>query len=305
MRSIRALSGLIAAVMIGAVSLGGWMTPVAYAQQARPDGWQSVGEGVTSGVSGAVITESHAEQTEALLARDNKEADENRIIRVKLVKGSVAAVEPLQWSGEIPVDLESLEALPGRKGEFIALASKGKGFHVRAEVGQVSVLRIFQLPAGASGDNYESFALTGMSGRLVAVWADRGQDSRPATVYAAELHLEPPTFFGSTTKMTVRVPYPQQNVRHVSDIEVTSTGKILISSASDPGNDGPFDSAVYDVGNIKFGTAGIQLPADPAPYKIATFGGRKIEALTCISPDCEHLLLGSDDENSGGSLLVR
>jgi hypothetical protein len=75
----------------------------------------------------------------------------------------VAAVEPLRWSGEIPRDLEALEAFPGRKSEFIALASSVKGFHVRAEAGQVSVLKTFQLPAGEPGDNYESFALTSRS----------------------------------------------------------------------------------------------------------------------------------------------
>jgi hypothetical protein len=124
-------------------------------------------------------------------------------------------------------------------------------------------------------------------------------------VYAAELNPENLTFFGSTTKMTVQVPYPQQNVRHVSDVEITQSGEILVSSASDPGDDGPFNSAVYAIGNISFNAAGTQLPRDTTPHQIATFDGHKIEALTCISPDCKNLLLGSDDENSGGWLLVR
>jgi hypothetical protein len=141
MRSIRALINLVDAVMIGSVSLSSFVALAACAESARADSWQFVGEGITSGISGVAIIENQAEQTEVLVARDNKNENENRIARVKLDKGRVAAVEPLRWSGEIPPDLESFEVFPGRKGEFIALASSGKGFHVRAEDGQVSVLK--------------------------------------------------------------------------------------------------------------------------------------------------------------------
>jgi hypothetical protein len=48
------------------------VTLAARAEQARSDNWQFVGEGITSGISGVAIIESHAGQTEVLVARDNK-----------------------------------------------------------------------------------------------------------------------------------------------------------------------------------------------------------------------------------------
>ncbi|MFE9611909.1 hypothetical protein [Streptomyces sp. NPDC006012] len=104
----------------------------------------------------------------------------------------------------------------------------------------------------------------------------------------------------------LRVPYPRQNVRHVSDLAVSPTGRIAITSASDAGDDGPFDSAVYDAGTLRQGPlllsgAAPLLTVRPQPDELARFEGHKVEALACPTT-ARTGVLGTDDENLGGAI---
>ncbi|SDY09753.1 hypothetical protein SAMN05421504_104494 [Amycolatopsis xylanica] len=264
------------------------------------DGWQSIGEGMLAGVSGIAVLDRGWDRIDALVVRDNKKPGQNRAVRVRLIGGKVTKVDPITWPGELPIDLESVEAVPGRAGEYIALASAGKGFHIRVCGLTAEVLGTFQVPKGAEGDNYESFALKSVRGRLFAVWADRGQDSRASTLYSAEFDVAKLSF-GAPRAVPFRVSYPERDVRHASDLEITEDNRILISSASDPGDNGPFDSAVYAAGTLR-ADGSIALAADPV--RIGVFPGHKIEALTCLSVSCGRLLYGTDDEEGGGSVRI-
>ncbi|MES9511858.1 hypothetical protein ABWJ92_36640 [Streptomyces sp. NPDC000609] len=83
-------------------------------------------------------------------------------------------------------------------------------------------------------------------------------------------------------------------------MSVTDSGRITVSSASDAGDDGPFDSAVSDAGRVTVSAAGrmrVTLAAPPAV--LGTFPGFRIEAVECL-PGTSDALLGTDDENLGG-----
>ncbi|MCO1579048.1 hypothetical protein M8C13_25190 [Crossiella sp. SN42] len=287
-------------VVIGSLAV---LLLAAPAAQAAPQGWQQVGSDILSGVSGATVLARGDGRVESLIVRDNKKPGQNRIARVVQADGKKPVVQPLEWRGELPVDLESIEPVPGRAGEFITLASKGKGFLIKLGAGEASVRQTFQVPAGQAGDDYESFALAAAGGRTIALWADRGLDSRPATLYAAEFDLAKLTF-GPVRSSAVRVPYPRKNVRHMSDLDVLPDGELVISAASDIGDDGPFDSATYSAGRVSAGANGVALEVRKEPRRIGTFTGRKIEALTCLDARCEEMLLGTDDENKGGALRL-
>src|SRR5690349_6436336 len=206
------------------------------------DGWESIGTGMTAGASGIAVLSRDDDRVEALVLRDNKKPGENRAVRVRLDHGLVSKVDPIAWPGELPVDLESAEAVPGKQGEYIALTSEGKGFHVELNDRRLKVLGTFQVPKGDPDDNYEGFALKRVNDRLFAVWADRGQDTRPATLYSAEFSVSKLSF-KKPKSVPFRVSYPTTDVRHTSDVEITADNRVLISAASDPGDDGPFDSA--------------------------------------------------------------
>lgn len=261
-------------------------------------GWVQVGADIRSGISGVSVISKSKGRIDALIVRDNKKPGQNRIARTTWVPGRSPVVEPLDWRGELPVDLESIDPVPGRAGEYVVVASAGKGFHIKVEPGAATVLRTFQLPVGQAGDDYESFALSVVGGRLVALWADRGQDERLSKLYAAAFDFGDLSF-GPVRAVTFSAPWPTEHVRHISDLDVTADGSLVVSSAADPGDDGPFASAVHVIGRV---SAGPKLKLRREPRTLAEYDGRKIEALTCLTPSCGSLLLGTDDENSGGWL---
>ncbi|MFD7662426.1 hypothetical protein [Streptomyces sp. NPDC059788] len=273
----------------------------------RAPAWQKVGDGITSGVSGvAVLPGSRADRTDLLVARDNKKPGENRLAAIRLRPGAQPRVRPLAWKGSRPpVDLEALDAVPGRPGEYIALTSAGTGYHLRlnADATAAHTLGTFTVPGAREDDNYEGFALSAQRHGLVAVWADRGEDSRPGTLHAARLDLARHTF-GAPVTAAFRAPYPAADVRHISDVVVSPSGALKVSSASDSGDDGPFDSAVYDAGKVTVDRQGaVRLSVRRAPEPLGRYTGHKIEALACL-PHSRRAVLGTDDENAGGAVRV-
>lgn len=273
--------------------------------------WHQVGDDMKSGISGLAVTSRSGGELRALVVRDNKRPGENRIAEVTHRLGRPAEVAAITWQDGIePVDLEAVDAVPGTSDEFVAVASRGLAYHVKlTDAGETAkVLDIMPLPAIGAGDNFESFTLTARNGKTAALWADRGEGAdRPATLYAAPFSINSygESEFGEVRKATLRAPYPKGDVRHASDIEVTESGRILFSSASDAGDDGPFDSAVSDAGRLTVTSAGqVRLSVAKSPELLAKFDGHKIEALHCV-PGSDLAALGTDDENAGGSLTTR
>ncbi|MGI5348105.1 hypothetical protein ACQEU8_07890 [Streptomyces sp. CA-250714] len=305
---------LIRTCIAGAAALGAGVAVAASAQAGAPtapeaatsDGWVSTGTGITSGVSGLVTTSRHSDGGyDALIVRDNKKPGENRLAKVTHRPGEKARVRTLDWRGSrTPVDLEALDKVPGHPGSYVAVASEGVGYRFDVADGTAHVRDTFTLPDIGEGDNFENFALTSRGGKLAAVWADRGQDDRPATLYAARVFADEHggTTFGAVTKRELRVPYPSQDVRHASDLKLGGTGSLLVSAASDPGDDGPFDSAVYNAGKVSFSRSGhVALHLAKDPQLLGKFNSHKIEALACF-PNSRQGVLGTDDENAGGAL---
>ncbi|MFI9050904.1 hypothetical protein [Streptomyces sp. NPDC053427] len=275
----------------------------ATADAAQPADWQRVGDGITSGISGIVVDGRDGDAVDTLAVRDNKNPGENRLVAVRYSPDAAPRVRPLKWSGELPVDLEALDAVPGRDHEYVALASSGAAYRIHAEKGTARVVAAFQLPGISSDGNYEGFALDATKDGIVAVWADRGQDDRPAKLTAAL--WDPATnSFGPHDSAKFSAPYPDEDVRHVSDVKVSPSGELTVSSASDPGDDGPYDSALYDAGHLSVGDDGdAHVSASDKPHRIAAFPGHKVEALACL-PGSHEGIVGTDDENDGGSIAA-
>ncbi|MEV3989149.1 hypothetical protein AB0J57_09570 [Streptomyces sp. NPDC049837] len=297
------IKNVLGATLAGAVLLTS--ATAAHARDHETD-WQRVGDGITSGISGIAVDGVHHGTADLLAVRDNKKPGENRLVALRHRPGAQPRQRPVAWAGEPAVDLEAIDAVPGRPHEYVALASRGTAYRIHWEQGQdtARVLAAFAVPGGSPDDNYEGFALTATrGGEIIAVWADRGQDDRPATLSAAEWDPRDNTF-GERTAAEFRVPYPAQDVRHISDVEVSATGRVTVSSASDPGDDGPYDSALFDAGRVTAGHGGrVHLAVHRSPHRLATFPGHKIEALACL-PGSREGVVGTDDENDGGAVTT-
>ncbi|CAL9325519.1 hypothetical protein [Streptomyces sp. SudanB182_2057] len=276
-------------------------------------GWTQVGHDVKSGVSGLAVTSRTGNTYRVLVALDNKRPGENRIAQLDYRAGEsvpTSTMRPLEWKGGAePIDVEAIESVPGTSDEYLAVSSRGLVYHlgVTDDGKAVQVQDLAPLPAIGQGDDFESFTLVSRHNKLAAVWADRGEgDGRPATLYAAPLSFNQygETVFGAVTKAAYRAPYPTQDVRHASDISVTDSGRLLIASASDGGNDGPFDSAVSDAGSVSLDRSGrVRLTVAHSPQVLRKFEGHKVEAVDCVSGS-DTAVLGTDDENAGGALTT-
>ncbi|MFI6096328.1 hypothetical protein ACIA8G_12275 [Lentzea sp. NPDC051213] len=259
--------------------------------------WQRVGSGITEGVSGLAVLSARGDRLEALSVVDNKKAGQDRARRMVFRAGEVTAVRTLTWAGETPVDLEAVTRVPGRSDEFVAVASDSRAFHLRVKGDVVSVLAAFDLPGDNTAYNMESFALHAAGSRLVAVWADRGAGTRASTLFSAYFSVRDHGF-GKVTSVQYRTAGNDESVRHASDIAITGQGSLLISSAVDPGDDGPFTSSLREAGRLVPRQDTVSVELSKTPRLLGTFDGHKIEAVTLTGG--RDVLLGTDDENDGG-----
>ncbi|MFJ3922151.1 hypothetical protein [Streptomyces sp. NPDC090022] len=272
--------------------------------------WHRAGADARGGVSGVAFEGRTGDGAgvRVLVVHDNKRSGQQRLSRLTHGDGS-DGVSPITWDGPEPVDLEAIEAIPGMPGEYLALTGRGIVYRMKVTGSTATVVDHTPLPAIGTGDDFESFALVARNGRLVALWADRGAGAgRPATLYAA-----PVTFaswgqplFGDVTRRAYGAAYPAEDgTRHISDISVTGSGRILVSSAADAGDDGPFDSAVSDAGRVTVSAAGRpRIALETSPTVLETFPRYKVEGMECL-PGSGDALLGTDDENGGGYVTTR
>ncbi|MCX5610327.1 hypothetical protein OHB39_22525 [Streptomyces sp. NBC_00047] len=281
------------------------LTMLAAAPAGADGDWQKVGGDARSGVSGLAYEGRTEDGTgvHVLAVHDNKRSGQPRLSRITHREGS-DGLSPLTWDGAEPVDLEAIEAIPGMPGEYLALVGRGIVYRLKVTGSTATVVEYAPLPAIGEGDDFESLALVAQNGKLAALWADRGAGAdRPATLYAAPLTFASwgQPLFGAVTRRAFRAVYPTDGgTRHISDISVTGSGRIIVSSAADAGDDGPFDSAVSDAGRVTVSEAGRVRVTLAAPATVlGTFPQYKAEAVECL-PGSAEALLGTDDENFGG-----
>ena len=258
--------------------------PLASPAEAVDVTWTRVGTGITQGVSGLA---PHAAGG-WVVVRDNKTAGQNRVALLS----DAGTVTPLTWPGTAPQDIEAVSAVPGSTGRYAVVTSGGAGRIIAVNGSALTVVRSFTLPSGKVEN--EGFSLVRISTTTVAVWGNRGSTSTPGRLYAATFNTSTGAF-GRVVNGTVSVPYPTTGVRHISDVAVVGS-RLVVSSASDNGNNGPFDSALYDVGTVSLASGRARLTL-VTPQSLGTYDDHKIEGIACKGTTG---LLGTDDENLGG-----
>lgn len=277
----RRVFGLVGAVLV-AVAAQAWVASPAGALSVE---WTSVGLGASSNISGIAPSASGW-----VIVRDNKKPAQNRVALLD----DAAVVTPLTWPGLAPNDLEAIDQVPALADTYAVVTSTGHGSLIQIQGTTLTVLGQFTLPNASK--SVESFAFTVSEGQLLAVWATRGATKAAAKISAATFDFSTGVF-GLPVTGKVRVPYPTTSVRPVSDLKVVGN-RVVVSSTSDPGATGPYDSAVYDVGTVALsaGQPALQLQA---PVELGRYPGHKVEGIACSNGIG---VLGSDDEKAGGSV---
>mgnify|MGYP005842075199 CR=1 FL=1 len=264
---------------------------------AYDDGWTLVKRTIRYGISGLAVIRHAPDRTELLAVHDNKKPGEPRLAVITVAADGVD-YRPVAWPTGTPepIDLEAVAAVPGREGSFVALASEGRAYHLAIAGDQVAVVGEFALPATVNKPNYEGLALLPLGDALYVVWGHRGSDKHPGRLNWATLDLAKGKV-GEPAGADIRVPWPTAEVRHISDLRLDGNATVWVTAASDPGDDGPYTSAVYAIGSL----AGGKFAPNPSPVRLGIVR-RKIEAMELVPGPRGGVILGTDDENAGGWL---
>jgi hypothetical protein len=213
--------------------------------------WIKVHDGKPYGISGMALLAQQEDRTEFLVVHDNKKKDEPRLGLVITLPGKVE-YHALAWPSvkNLPDNLESISSVPNQHGRFLALAGKGRLFSLAVEGRMVTLLADFELPELPPKVNIEGFSVQKLRDQLVVIWGHRGAGAQRGILYWGLLDLEKKQVLG-VSKTEVSVPFPSPSdphTRHIADLKIDSSGVVWISATNDPGDGGPFVSAVYTVG---------------------------------------------------------
>ena len=234
-----------------------------------------------------------------VVVHDNKHAGEPRMAFLSPRNG-VSGLEyrALSWHGApLPVDLEAIVREPGDARAFLAATSRGDFFRVLLREDTAQATTLASLPCT---DEIEGLDVWSIEARLCLIWAERGEDRRPATLSWGWFDAHSGTVTG-LSKTTLAMPSLGAHTRHVSDLRVTPAGALVVSSATDPGNRGPFSSAVWEAGQFRAVEGAITFQPAAPPRRLHFAAGQKIEAIEWISPGV--MALGADNEDLGGAIL--
>lgn len=285
--------------------IGIFIVTLTYALPVQAQTWQPVGDGILNGISGMAIIEQTDSTASFLIVHDNKKRGEPRAAIVTVKGTEQPQYTPLDWpKNALPKDLEAIAIVPGETNQFLALTSAGKVYHIRLinSYSTIEVLKVFELPQMPNNSNFEGLALQRINGTLIAVWADRGKNKHPGILYWTALDLATYTFSKPVHSLSMTMPWPVDHRRNISDIKIDSSGALFLTSTSDPGNNGPFASALYLAGNfqVRFGHITF-IPSQP-PVPLWRFNDHKVEAFDLLPGANGGLIFGTDDENFGSSL---
>ncbi|MEH2286675.1 hypothetical protein [Nostoc sp.] len=270
--------------------------------------WRPLRGGIPFGISGIALIEQQSNTLDFLIVHDNKQKNQGRLAIISIKGKNQPEYFPLNWPSniELPIDLEALTSVPEKtKFSFIALSSSGKAYYIRLEPAKktISIIKEFNLPGIIQGNNFEAFGLQNIDGKLVAIWGHRGEAEQPATIFWGifDLAKYQITLVGSTN---LKVPFPSGNVRHISDIKVDPVGVVYITSASDAGDDGPFQSAVYVAGYLGWHGNKIVWRQNSQFVPLYRSDYHKIEGVELVPGAEGGVVVGTDDENLGSYVYI-
>jgi hypothetical protein len=291
------------ALLLAMIFKGGGKEGVS-ANASVSSGWLATGEGITRGVGGLSLFGFNEKTVSFLVVFDSKLPGEPRLAFIDLVEGKAPGTRDLKWPDDRwPVDLEAVTRLPGQNGAFLAGTSAGELWRLQVTGdGKITILDVTELPS-ADAPQLEGLDIRKFEDKLVVVWAGRG-DGPIAAAVCAGIYDEATGRVNLTHRAEFRAPWPhEETVRHISDLRLDPFGAVIVTSSKDPGNDGPFDSALYVAGKVEIEDGSPILKMNEAPIRLRTDYGRKVEALEFVPGDISGLVLGCDDENGGGAIL--
>ncbi len=260
---------------------------------AQNGDWLPVGTERVYSVSGIATLNGHT-----FIVHDNKRGDEIRIGAIKIENDQLEYV-PMIWPHEkLPFDLEALSVIPNSATDMIAMESTGKCHWLVLDLVKMRFAYngAIQLPDIKQPINLEGFDLVQVGQRHLAVWGHRGKSEQPGTLYWGWMDLGKYSV-DPISAVDITVDWPTTHVRHIADLKIDDEGQCWVSATSDPGDKGPFTSAIYRVGRFDLNGNQVQFTPVKNNNPVFKFQKHKVEAFELIK---NGITVATDDENYGG-----
>jgi hypothetical protein len=266
-----------------------------------------------------LATEKDAEEPQEafLIAHDTRDDPEERDLpRLSIVRTPVDTdgiiVEELDVEfPSVPNDLESIAAVPNRN-QALLVESNADGddpdpsIYLARWDEDLDVEIAGSVPWPKTPEphvNVEATAVATVDGSDYFVYAERaeGSDTTNISMTTVSIGGGGKVEFGDKwTSVSFTAPEPP-DARPASGMDIDAKGNLYISAAYDPGDLGPFDSAVYRAAEVRAGRGGARLRPVRPPEQLARSSSLKVEGVALVDGSFP-IFISDDDEDYGGLL---
>ena len=236
-----------------------------------------------------------------LVVHDNKKQGQ---LRVGLIDFSADSLyKGLDWPTQnLPIDLEALADIPGFEDRYVAMGSWGFCYLIQLDLKSktIDLINEFRIPDSGPPLNLESVLIFQESNKWYIACAHRGSDKEDSILFWGSISLfDDNISIIVEDSVLINVPWPVNSKRHMSDMDIDDN-KILWSSAtSDPGDEGPYASAIYKIGSFQIENDVMKFILATPYLKQFVFESNKVEAMTIIK---NKMVFATDDENLGAAI---
>ena len=120
---------------------------------------------------------------------------------------------------------------------------------VKPESKEISIINKFILPKVSKIMNLEGMTLVKSKKYFKIAYGDRGSDVRRSTLFIGD--YEPSNnSITNINSYVIDLPEPESFKRNIADLVFDAGGVLWSAATSDPGDDGPFETRIYKIGQI-------------------------------------------------------
>lgn len=255
---------------------------------------------------------AHVKEEQYLLVHDTKNRDPEgpRFSTYDELTGEVRVL-PVDWNGrEVSNDLEAIVKID--QNHYLAAEGARYGTHkpqlffLEKTDDAIKVLNASPLPDSLPYD-IEGLALHSVDqGEFQVLLGGRGGKGHNGRLHWASLNSDNGTLdWNSAAGLNgIEVESPVElgdSQRPIADLHLGPNGNLWAVATTDPGDDGPFDSLLYRLGELSNDSdSPVKLTRD----KAVVLDDLKIEALASSGQVGAQFLVGADNENIGGVYMT-
>ncbi|MEE3195588.1 MAG: hypothetical protein VX260_01360 [Candidatus Neomarinimicrobiota bacterium] len=262
--------------------------------------WQFISGKRELAVSGISPT---TDKDKYLVVHDNKKKGQLRVGLIDINADSLYI--GLEWPTKtLPMDLEALSDIPGLENEYIAMGSWGFCYWIKLDLQSqtIDLIKEFRIPGSGPPLNLENLLILGEGDNLYVAWAHRGSDHEESILYWGSISLfDEDIAISVIDSVFINIPWPLTAKRHMSDMDIDNNNILWTSATSDPGDYGPYKSAIYKIGLFEIVKEKINFNISQPFIKQFVFEKNKVEALAVIN---NKIVFATDDENLGSAINI-